>query len=358
MVTAALGGEFEVPTIDGGKTRVKVPEGTQSGRRFRLQGKGMPVLRSKQTGDMYVQVVVETPQKLTQEAARTAGGIRKSFRRRRPSRNRRVSSRRSRTSSTGLGSRAGSCLTPAPAARYRISQPRPSCFLTPDDATSYRPFPALRREAASPRRRGAVHPLLAGKAAGDRRGHAVGPALARTMARYVDPSISGPVDRAWPRHRAGDRSAGRRRGSSRRGCVLVEFNPTFCQLLRARFPRRRWSRATPMACADCWANLMRHAGGGGGVGPAAVHQAAQDAAAASARCLRADAAGRAVRAVHLRGGAADPEDARAACTAEASERIWMNLPPARVWVYRNGLIVPVSLRRRPQTIQEPRACDA
>src|SRR6202030_193273 len=57
MVTAALGGEFEVPTIDGGKTRVKVPEGTQSGRRFRLQDKGMPVLRSKQTGDMYVQVV-------------------------------------------------------------------------------------------------------------------------------------------------------------------------------------------------------------------------------------------------------------------------------------------------------------
>src|SRR5216683_2803256 len=65
MVTAALGGEFEVPTIDGNNSRVKVPEGTQSGRRFRLQGKGMPVLRSKQTGDMYVQVLVETPQKLT-----------------------------------------------------------------------------------------------------------------------------------------------------------------------------------------------------------------------------------------------------------------------------------------------------
>src|ERR1700722_14508085 len=65
MVSAALGGEFEVPTIDGGKTRVKVPEGTQSGRRFRLQDKGMPVLRSKQVGDMYVQVVVETPQNLT-----------------------------------------------------------------------------------------------------------------------------------------------------------------------------------------------------------------------------------------------------------------------------------------------------
>jgi len=67
MVTATLGGEFEVPTIDGGKTNVKVPEGTQSGRRFRLAGKGMPVLRARQSGDMYVQVVVETPQKLTKK---------------------------------------------------------------------------------------------------------------------------------------------------------------------------------------------------------------------------------------------------------------------------------------------------
>jgi len=65
MVTAALGGEFEVPTIDGSQTRVKIPGGTQSGRRFRLQSKGMPVLRSKQSGDMYVQVMVETPQNLT-----------------------------------------------------------------------------------------------------------------------------------------------------------------------------------------------------------------------------------------------------------------------------------------------------
>jgi molecular chaperone DnaJ len=65
MVTAALGGEFEVPSIDTSKAKVKVPAGTQSGRRFRLSGKGMPVLRSKQTGDMYVQVVVETPQSLT-----------------------------------------------------------------------------------------------------------------------------------------------------------------------------------------------------------------------------------------------------------------------------------------------------
>ncbi|MFZ0422576.1 MAG: molecular chaperone DnaJ [Xanthobacteraceae bacterium] len=67
MVTAAMGGDCEVPTIDGGKTKVKIPEGSQSGRRFRLQGKGMPVLRTRQNGDMYVQVVVETPQKLTKK---------------------------------------------------------------------------------------------------------------------------------------------------------------------------------------------------------------------------------------------------------------------------------------------------
>jgi molecular chaperone DnaJ len=65
MASAALGGEFEVPAIDGSKVRTKVPAGTQTGCRFRLAGKGMPVLRAKQTGDMYVQVVVETPQNLT-----------------------------------------------------------------------------------------------------------------------------------------------------------------------------------------------------------------------------------------------------------------------------------------------------
>ncbi len=67
MVSAAIGGEFEVPTIEKGKTKVKIPPGTQSGRRFRIAGKGMPVLRSRQMGDMYVQVVVETPQNLTKK---------------------------------------------------------------------------------------------------------------------------------------------------------------------------------------------------------------------------------------------------------------------------------------------------
>ena len=65
VTTAALGGEFQVPTIDGGKQRVKVPDGTQTGKQFRLKGKGMPVLRSSRVGDMYIQVVVETPRNLS-----------------------------------------------------------------------------------------------------------------------------------------------------------------------------------------------------------------------------------------------------------------------------------------------------
>ncbi|MXQ11538.1 molecular chaperone DnaJ [Microvirga makkahensis] len=65
MVTAALGGEFSVPTLGGTEALVKVPDGTQTGKQFRLRGKGMPVLRSRDVGDLYIQVVVETPQKLT-----------------------------------------------------------------------------------------------------------------------------------------------------------------------------------------------------------------------------------------------------------------------------------------------------
>jgi molecular chaperone DnaJ len=65
MTTAALGGSFEVATLDGTQTRVKVPEGTQNGRQFRLKGKGMPVLRQPTVGDLYIQTAVETPQNLS-----------------------------------------------------------------------------------------------------------------------------------------------------------------------------------------------------------------------------------------------------------------------------------------------------
>jgi molecular chaperone DnaJ len=65
MSTAALGGEIEVPTIDGKKARVTIPDGAQNGKQFRLKAKGMPVLRSAQHGDMYIQVSVETPVNLS-----------------------------------------------------------------------------------------------------------------------------------------------------------------------------------------------------------------------------------------------------------------------------------------------------
>ena len=65
MVTAALAGEITVPVIDGSQTQVRIPAGTQTAKQFRIKGKGMPVLRSREVGDLYIQVFVETPQNLT-----------------------------------------------------------------------------------------------------------------------------------------------------------------------------------------------------------------------------------------------------------------------------------------------------
>ena len=63
--TAALGGDIEVPTIDGGRSRVKIPAGSQSGRQMRLRAKGMPALRGGGHGDMFIELAVETPVNLT-----------------------------------------------------------------------------------------------------------------------------------------------------------------------------------------------------------------------------------------------------------------------------------------------------
>ena len=65
MTTAALGGDIEVPTIDGGRSRVKIPSGSQSGRQMRLRSKGMPALRGGAAGDMFIELAVETPVNLT-----------------------------------------------------------------------------------------------------------------------------------------------------------------------------------------------------------------------------------------------------------------------------------------------------
>lgn len=80
MTVAALGGEIEIPTIDGGRSKIKIDAGSQSSKRLRLRGKGMSVLRSSTRGDMYIDLAVETPSRLTprqrellQEFARETG---------------------------------------------------------------------------------------------------------------------------------------------------------------------------------------------------------------------------------------------------------------------------------------------
>ena len=65
MVRAAIGGEITVHAIDSSECKLKVPEGTQSGRQLKVKGKGMPVLRGRDQGDLHVQISVETPQNLT-----------------------------------------------------------------------------------------------------------------------------------------------------------------------------------------------------------------------------------------------------------------------------------------------------
>ena len=67
VTDATLGTTLEVPTIDGGKAKVKIPSGTQSGKRFRLKGKGMPLMRGSGYGDLYIQIITEVPISLTSE---------------------------------------------------------------------------------------------------------------------------------------------------------------------------------------------------------------------------------------------------------------------------------------------------
>ena len=67
IADAALGSSIEIPTIDGGKAKIKIPAGTQSGKQFRLKGKGMPFMRGNNFGDLYVQVNTEVPISLNKE---------------------------------------------------------------------------------------------------------------------------------------------------------------------------------------------------------------------------------------------------------------------------------------------------
>ena len=79
MFTAMLGGEAEVPTF-GRPLKLKIPAGTQSGRKFRLSGKGMPALRQKDKhGDLYARVVITVPERLTDEQRDLVERLRATF---------------------------------------------------------------------------------------------------------------------------------------------------------------------------------------------------------------------------------------------------------------------------------------
>ncbi len=67
ITDAALGTELKIPTIDGGKAKIKIPSGTQNGKQFRLKGKGMPLMRGNNYGDLYVQITTEVPVSLNKE---------------------------------------------------------------------------------------------------------------------------------------------------------------------------------------------------------------------------------------------------------------------------------------------------
>jgi phosphatidylethanolamine/phosphatidyl-N-methylethanolamine N-methyltransferase len=161
-----------------------------------------------------------------------------------------------------------------------------------------------------------------------------GRVLARTMARYVDPTVPGPVVELGP-GTGPVTEALIDHGVAEERLVLVEFNPTFCQLLRGRFPRATIIQGDAYALGSVLGPLLRQPG----------------AAIVSGLPLFTKPLRMRVRLLRdaftvMRPGAPFvqftyavvppiPKSLAGVQTA-ASERIWMNLPPARVWVYRKG----------------------
>jgi phosphatidylethanolamine/phosphatidyl-N-methylethanolamine N-methyltransferase len=161
-----------------------------------------------------------------------------------------------------------------------------------------------------------------------------GRVLARAMARYVEPELPGPVVELGP-GTGPVTEALVDHGVDPARLVLVEFNPIFCQLLRARFPTATVIQADAYGLRRVLSNLMRQ--------PAAAMVSGLPLFTKPVRMrvrLLRDALS-----LLLPGApfvqftyAVVPPIPRvsAGVSAEASERIWMNLPPARVWVYRKG----------------------
>jgi phosphatidylethanolamine/phosphatidyl-N-methylethanolamine N-methyltransferase len=161
-----------------------------------------------------------------------------------------------------------------------------------------------------------------------------GKVLARTMARYVEPAVSGPVIELGP-GTGPVTEALVEQGVEPQRLVLVEFNPAFCQLLRARYPAATVVQGDAYSLRRVLTSLARQPAAAVVSGLPLVTKPLRT----RLRLLRDAFA-------MMRPGAPFVQFTYAVVSpiptalfgirAEASERIWMNLPPARVWVYRKG----------------------
>ncbi len=177
-----------------------------------------------------------------------------------------------------------------------------------------------------------------------------GRVLARTMAQYVDINSTGPVVELGPGTGA-ITNALIEHGVDQKRLVLVEYNPGFCALLRDRYPQAKVVQGDAYTLRDSLWDVLSAPGIRRGVRPAAGDQADADAPETDPRCLPRAGAGCAVRAVHLFGGAADPEIA--ARRVHRSLRAHLDEPSAgpRLGVSQ-GLILGRALARpvRPEAI--------
>ncbi|MCX7320604.1 MAG: methyltransferase domain-containing protein [Hyphomicrobiales bacterium] len=161
-----------------------------------------------------------------------------------------------------------------------------------------------------------------------------GKALARTMAQYVDPKGAGPVIELGPGTGA-ITTALVAHGVDQKRLVLVEFNPTFCALLRERYPQATVVQGDAYTLRDTLWDVLKEPASAVVSGLPLVTKPMLT----RLKLIREAFAALAPSApfVQFTYSVAPPiPKSLPGVSTEASERIWMNLPPARVWVYRKG----------------------
>ena len=299
----------------------------------------MPVLRSRQTGDMYVQVVVETPQNLTKKQQELLAEFEK------------LSSGATQPEAAGFftkvkdffGNRAEcrrlnrSCLTVS----GRAPIPLCDCFLTsPHRAVppgSEMPLQSSARALKKPLRLDDEVRFLRSWIEKPLHMGAVMPSgrvLARTMAQYVDVQSEGPVVELGPGTGA-ITNALIEHGVDQKRLVLVEYNPGFCALLRDRYPHAKVVQGDAYTLRDTLRNVLNAPASAVVSGLPLVTKPMLTRLKLIRDAFVALAPGAPF--VQFTYSVAPPiPKSLPGVSTEASERIWMNLPPARVWVYRKG----------------------